>query len=70
MSLVKTAATGAAMIWDAGGDVGVFAHSLYRLMRQADAETLDILVVALPPDEGLGVAIRDRLRRAAHRRVS
>ncbi len=27
-------------------------------------------VVALPPDEGLGVAIGDRLRRAAQRPVS
>ncbi|MCL4421608.1 MAG: hypothetical protein M1115_00310 [Actinobacteria bacterium] len=36
-------------------------------MREADREALDVLVVELPPDEGLGVAIRDRLRRAAHR---
>jgi L-threonylcarbamoyladenylate synthase len=47
----------------------LFARSLYHYLREADAEALDVLVVALPPGEGLGAAVRDRLRRAAHRRV-
>ncbi len=67
LSLTRTEVPGAAVTWDAGGDIAVFARSLYPLMRQADAEALDVLVVALPPDEGLGVAVRDRLRRAAYR---
>ena len=70
LALVRTEVPGAAATWDAGGDIAIFARSLYRVMRQADAEALDVLVVALPPDEGLGVAVRDRLRRAAHRTVS
>jgi len=69
LSLAPTEAPGVAVAWDAGGDMAVLARSLYRCLRQADAEALDVLVVALPPDEGLGVAIRDRLRRAAHRPV-
>ena len=69
LSLTRTEVSGAAATWDAGGDIAVFARSLYRVMRQADTEGLDVLVVALPPDEGLGVAVRDRLHRAAHRRV-
>ncbi|MHB1782715.1 MAG: L-threonylcarbamoyladenylate synthase [Acidimicrobiales bacterium] len=67
LSLAKTEVPGAAMVWDTDGDVAVFARSLYRVMRQADTESLDVLVVVLPPDVGLGVAIRDRLRRAAYR---
>lgn len=67
LSLTRTEVPGAAVTWDAGGDIAVFARSLYRWLRRADAEALDVLVVALPPDEGLGVAVRDRLRRAAHR---
>lgn len=67
LSLAGTEVPGAVMVRDAGGEMAVFARSLYRWLRQADAEGLDVLVVALPPDEGLGVAIRDRLRRAAHR---
>ncbi len=67
LSLAPTEAPGVVAAWDAGGDVAVLARTLYRCLRQADAEALEVLVVALPPDEGLGVAIRDRLRRAAHR---
>ncbi len=32
----KTEVPGTAMVWDTGGDVAVFARSLYRVMRQAD----------------------------------
>lgn len=70
LSLGRTEAPGAAATWDAGGDMAAFARSLYHFMRQADTEALDVLVVALPPVEGLGAAVRDRLRRAAHRPVS
>jgi L-threonylcarbamoyladenylate synthase len=57
----------APVAWDAGGDVAVLARSLFRWLRQADAEALDVLVAVLPPPEGLGVAVRDRLVRAARR---
>lgn len=58
---------GTVALWHAAGDVVTFARSLYRWLRQADAAELDVVVVTLPPDEGLGVAVRDRLQRAAHR---
>jgi L-threonylcarbamoyladenylate synthase len=70
LSLGRTETSGVAATWDAGGDMAAFARSLYHFMRRADAEALDVLVVALPPAEGLGTAVRDRLRRAAHRPVS
>ncbi len=69
LSLTPTEAPGAVKTWDTGGDMELFARSLYHYLREADAEALDVLVVALPPGEGLGAAVRDRLRRAAHRRV-
>ena len=70
LSLVGIEVPGAAAIWDAGGEMAVFARSLYQRLQQADDEGLDVLVVALPPDAGLGTAIRDRLHRAAHRPAS
>jgi L-threonylcarbamoyladenylate synthase len=53
--------------WDAGGDVAAYAHQLYRWLRRADAEGLDALVAVPPPPAGVGVAVADRLRRAATR---
>ncbi|KAA0071255.1 L-threonylcarbamoyladenylate synthase [Rhodanobacter sp. T12-5] len=41
------------------------ARQLYARLRQADELGLDILVAVPPPDAGLGLALRDRLRRAA-----
>ena len=70
LSLGGVSAQGAAVVWDAGGDIAVLARSLYRWLREADVQALDLVVVALPPDEGLGVAIRDRLQRAARRSKS
>lgn len=57
----------AAVAWHAGGDVDAFARSLYRWLREADAAGLDVLLVCPPPPEGIGIAVADRLRRAAHR---
>lgn len=41
------------------------ARQLYSRLREADQLGLDILIAALPPAIGLGLALRDRLRRAA-----
>ncbi|MES0873653.1 L-threonylcarbamoyladenylate synthase [Sinimarinibacterium thermocellulolyticum] len=41
------------------------ARALYCRLREADHLGLDVLVAVLPPAIGLGLALRDRLRRAA-----
>lgn len=48
-------------------DLGEYARGLYAALREADLQALPTVIAALPPDEGLGSAIRDRLGRAAHR---
>lgn len=46
-------------------DAGTYAHELYGLLREADARGLEV-VLAVPPDAaGVGLAVRDRLARAA-----
>jgi L-threonylcarbamoyladenylate synthase len=46
-----------------------YAHLLYAALRAADEAGLDTVVAVLPPDEGVGHAVRDRLRRAASART-
>nr|WP_245918843.1 L-threonylcarbamoyladenylate synthase [Melittangium boletus] len=41
------------------------ARVLYTRLREADARGHDVLVACLPRAEGLGIAVRDRLARAA-----
>lgn len=41
------------------------ARVLYRRLRQADQLDVQVLLVVPPPEEGIGHAIADRLRRAA-----
>ena len=41
------------------------ATNLFRQLRELDAMGLDLIVTEHVPEEGLGVAIMDRLRRAA-----
>ncbi len=43
------------------------AHHLFHYMRQLDAGKFDIIIARKLPDEGLGMAINDRLRRASVR---
>lgn len=54
-----------AAAWHAEGDVAAYAHRLYRWLRRADAEGLDVLLAVPPPPAGVGVAVADRLQRAA-----
>jgi L-threonylcarbamoyladenylate synthase len=42
------------------------AHSLYAGLRALDAQGCTVIVCPLPPAEGLGAAIRDRLLKAGH----
>lgn len=49
----------------ASGDVTEAAARLFACLHHADAQPVDAIAVAPVPDEGLGLAINDRLRRAA-----
>src|SRR5262249_14145966 len=42
------------------------ARNLYSGMRELDAQGCAVILCPLPPDGGVGAAIRDRLRKAAH----
>jgi len=46
------------------------ARSLYETLREVDRRGFDVALVTLPPGHGLGLAIADRLRRAAGPRQS
>ncbi len=52
-------------VLDPGPDTVAYAQSLYGWLRSADERRLDAVVAVLPPAEGLGHAVRDRLLRAA-----
>ena len=43
-----------------------FARVLYSALRAADEKGLETVVVAQPKGDGIAIAIRDRLKRAAH----
>jgi L-threonylcarbamoyladenylate synthase len=46
-----------------------YAHVLYAALREADALGLDVVVAVLPSASGVGLAVRDRLWRAAAEQV-
>lgn len=48
-----------------GGDLHEAARGLFAALRKADASGAELIVAEVFPDEGLGRAINDRLRRAA-----
>lgn len=47
--------------WDAPDEM---AHSLYTGLRALDEQECTVILCPLPPHDGIGVAIRDRLRKA------
>jgi L-threonylcarbamoyladenylate synthase len=49
----------------AGGDLAVVSRHLYAALRDLDARGLDLLLAHTFGTEGLGLALWDRLRRAA-----
>lgn len=51
----------------AAGDLIEAAATLFAALHRADASSRDAIAVAPVPDTGIGTAINDRLRRAAHR---
>ena len=46
----------------------VAAKKVYASLRRADRSRADVIVVPLPEEEGLGLAVADRLRKAAGKR--
>ncbi|WP_439678528.1 L-threonylcarbamoyladenylate synthase [Embleya sp. MST-111070] len=42
-----------------------YARGLYGFLRQLDRQGCDVIIASLPEEEGLGLAIANRLRRAA-----
>ncbi len=51
-----------------GGDLGEAARHLFGALRQLDASDADLILAERFPETGLGVAINDRLGRAAAKR--
>jgi L-threonylcarbamoyladenylate synthase len=49
------------------GDLREAAANLFAAIRRLDALNLDLIVAETVPEEGLGLAIMDRLRRASHK---
>jgi len=51
--------------WGDWTDSPMLAHRLFAGLRQLDAAGVDVILCPLPPPEGLGLAIQDRLLKAA-----
>ena len=54
-----------AEIMEQDADLAIAARELYGRLRDADERRVATLIIVLPPAEGLGHAIRDRLAKAA-----
>ena len=59
------AGTVGAEILDLTDDLVTYAHELYARLRAADDRGIRTVIAVLPPADGLGHAIRDRLTKAA-----
>jgi L-threonylcarbamoyladenylate synthase len=55
------------VVLDAPANADEYARVLYARLREADRRGVDVLLAVPPPDTGIGVAVGDRLRRAAGR---
>jgi len=51
--------------WGSWSDPGALARDLYHQLRALDDLGVEVIVCPLPPADGIGLAIRDRLRKAA-----
>lgn len=56
---------GVRVLTPSGGSVEDYARELYALLRRADALGATRVLAVPPPERGVGVAVADRLRRAA-----
>jgi L-threonylcarbamoyladenylate synthase len=55
------------VVLDGPADSDEYARALYARLREVDRRGVDVLLAVPPPDTGVGVAVADRLRRAAGR---
>jgi len=53
------------IVLSTSGNLNEAAQKLFSALRELDAIDIDIILTELVPDNGLGRAINDRLRRAA-----
>jgi L-threonylcarbamoyladenylate synthase len=47
------------------GSMAAYAQNLYGYLRDLDRQGCDLIVASLPAEQGLGLAIANRLHRAA-----
>lgn len=55
--------------WQLPAELDAVAQVLYQRLHEVDEQGFDVVLIDLPPDEGIGSAIRDRLYRAAGSQV-
>ncbi|MDD4796685.1 MAG: L-threonylcarbamoyladenylate synthase [Eubacteriales bacterium] len=55
--------------YDAGADAGEYARRIFGLLRRADDDGYARILAEVPPCEGMGLAVRNRMLRAAGFRV-
>lgn len=71
----EEAETVKATLESSGGKIAIISHQkvdeyarrLYDELREADQDSCTTVIAVMPPDVGVGTAIRDRLRKAATR---
>ena len=63
----EVAALGQALCYPVGpsDDIAAHAKRLFRLLRDADRASPDVIYAHLPPQDGLGLALYNRMIRAA-----
>ena len=49
------------------GDLDEAAKQLFKVLRRMDESTVDVIIAELVPNNGIGLAINDRLERAAYK---
>jgi L-threonylcarbamoyladenylate synthase len=65
LAFERGGAVGEASVVDLGESEEEAARHLYRAMRELDSAGCDVILAWPPEERGLGLAIADRLRRAA-----
>lgn len=58
-------------VYDFGlrADLEAQAHSLFAILREADKENFDVIFAPLPSEEGIGLALYNRMIRAAAHKI-